>query len=158
MTAGITDLATLIDDFDGAARTVLRYGATMGRLVDEAKLAGFDAATWPPLTDLVDTAAFVRVGNFKEVMSWAQYAAFLNGWAASAEWACTFKGLTEAGGRVFLELEERSSVGDFRSVVNSLSVFGFGDSGLIERIDVYLQMELPSPELLSGYAAADPAP
>lgn len=148
----MTDLHSLLDTVDGNARTVLQYTVAVGQLVDEAKQPGFDAATWEPLTRLVDTADFVRVGNFKEVMSWADYAAFLTAWASSAQWECTLKRVTEVDGRVFLELEERSAVGEFRSVVNSMSVFEFAADGRIRRIDVYLQMELPDPELLAGLA------
>ena len=41
-------------------------------------------------------------------------------------------------------------MGDFNSVVNSMSVYEFTADHRIRRIDVYLQMELPSPELLRG--------
>ena len=52
---------------------------------------------------------------------------------------------------VFLELEERSRIGDFSNSVNSVSVYEFTSSGKITRIDVYLQMALPDPDMLAGY-------
>ncbi len=45
---------------------------------------------------------------------------------------------------VFLELEERSRIGDFRGVVNSVSIYEFTADARIRRVEVYLQMELPA--------------
>jgi hypothetical protein len=95
------------------------------------------------------------VGNFKEVMNWPDYATFLTNWASSADWDCTFKRISEVNGVVFLELEERSTMGAFESTVNSMSTYEFDSDGRIRRIDVYLQMELPNPELLAGYDGVD---
>jgi hypothetical protein len=147
----MSDIDTVFESYTGVARTVLEYGRIVERLVRDAKAPGFGPQGWAPLAELVDTKAFVRVGNFKEVMNWAEYTTFLTSWASSAQWDCSFKRISETGGVVFLELEERSSVGDFASVVNSMSVYEFNDTGKIVHIDVYLQMELPSPELLAGY-------
>lgn len=138
------DLTELLTAHTGRSRTVLQYAATTGRLVTEAKGAGFDTDDWAPLADLVDTENFLRVGAFKEEMHWAGYVEFLTGWATTSEWECTFKRITEHGDLVFLELEERSAVGDFRSVVNSLSVYAFNSEGRIRRLDLYLQMALPA--------------
>ena len=44
---------------------------------------------------------------------------------------------------MFLELEERSEIGDFTNAVNSLSVYEFDDAGKLRHLDVYLQMEVP---------------
>ena len=52
---------------------------------------------------------------------------------------------------VFLELEERSRIGDFSNSVNSVSVYEFTGSGKITRIDVYLQMALSDPDMLAAY-------
>lgn len=151
----MSDIDTVFDSYTGVARTVLQYGRIVEQLVRKAKTPGFGVDGWAPLAELVDTEAFVRVGNFKEVMNWQEYTTFLTNWASSAQWDCSFKRISETGGAVFLELEERSQVGDFASVVNSLSVYEFSDAGKIVRIDVYLQMELPSPELLAGYGGVD---
>lgn len=153
----MSDIDTVVDGYTGVARTVLQYGRIVEQLVHEAKQPGFGPEGWAPLAELVDTEAFVRVGNFKEVMNWQEYTTFLTNWASSAQWDCSFKRVSEAGGVVFLELEERSQVGDFASVVNSMSVYEFDDAGKIVHIDVYLQMELPSPELLAGYDGVDVA-
>lgn len=138
------DLAEILTAHTGRSRTVLQYAATTGRLVTEAKGVGFGTESWAPLADLVDTENFLRVGAFKEEMDWAGYVEFLTGWATTSEWECTFKRITEHNDLVFLELEERSAVGDFRSVVNSLSVYAFNELGRIRRLDLYLQMALPA--------------
>lgn len=148
-------LQKIADQYSGNARTVLRYATITKQIVDSAEATGFSVESWNPLRELIAADEFVRVGNFKEVMNWDDYAAFLTNWAPSAEWDCTFKRLTEKGDVVFLELEERSSVGDFHSVVNSLSVYEFNPGGKVRRIDVYLQMALPSAELLKGYEGVE---
>lgn len=147
----LRDIDDVIDDHTGRARTVLEYCRTTGELVQAAKRTGFTADSWSPLAELVDTEAFVRVGNFKEVMNWQEYVMFLTSWAASSDWECSFKRITEHDGVVFLELEERSRVGDFSNSVNSLTVYEFTDGGRIVRIDVYLQMALPDPDMLKSY-------
>ncbi|WP_448483297.1 hypothetical protein [Mycolicibacter sinensis] len=98
-----------------------------------------------------DAGEFERVGNFKEVMNWTQYLGFLSNWAPSSSWEASFKRVSEVDGVVFLELEERSEVGEFTSVVNSLSVYEFADDGKISHIDLYLQMALPNMEMLDSY-------
>lgn len=128
----------------GRSRSVLEYGRTTKRLVDAAKNPEFTSADWAPLAELVDVDNFVRVGPFKEVMDWAQYADFLTNWAKSSEWDCIFQRLTETPDVVFLELEEHSRIGDFSSVVNSVSLYEFNADNKIRRIAVYLQMELPN--------------
>ncbi len=137
------------------SQTVLDYSALMKRLVDEAKQPGFSTDSWAPLAELIDTQNFVRVGNFKEVMNWGEYIAFLTNWATSSEWESDFKRVTEAGNVVFLELEERSRIGEFSNSVNSVSVYQFDQSGKITRIDVYLQMALPDPDMLASYEGVE---
>ena len=68
---------------------------------------------------------FERVGNFKETMAWDDYMTFLAAWMPTADWACSFKRITEAGNLVFLELEERAGGG----AVNSASIYEFDESG-----------------------------
>ena len=151
MATPLVDLETVIDDYSGLSRTVLEYSRWMKRLVDEAKQPGFSEASWAPVAAMVDTAAFERVGNFKEVMSWGDYVAFLTGWAQSSEWECSFRRVTESGNVVLLELEERSRFGEHSSVVNSVSVYEFNSDGLIDHLDIYLQMPMPDPAMLSNY-------
>lgn len=147
----LKNVGDVIDHYGGFSRTALDYTLIVKEVVDSAKQPGFSADSWAPLARLLDTATFRRVGNFKEVMNWTEYATFLTQWAPSADWECSFKRITERGYLVFLELEERSVVGEFSNVVNSLTVYEFNSDGKIIHIDVYLQMVLPPPEMLTSY-------
>jgi hypothetical protein len=147
----LRDVEDIIEDYTGHSRTVLDYCMTTGQLVRAAKRTEFTADSWAPLAELVDTDNFTRVGNFKEVMTWPEYVSFLTNWASSSEWECSFRRITEHGNVVFLELEERSRVGAFSNAVNSMTVYEFTEAGSIARIDVYLQMALPDPDMLKSY-------
>jgi hypothetical protein len=151
----LRDIRDAIDDYVGRSRTVLEYGLGTKRLVDEAKKPGFSVDSWSPLAKLVATDEFERVGAFKEVMDWSTYVDFLTNWATSAEWECSLQRVTETPGVVFLELEERSRIGEFANVVNSLSVYEFTDAGKIRHIDLYLQMELPPTEMLKSFEGVE---
>ena len=146
------DVEDIIGDYTGLSRKVLEYSVITKNLVDKAKKPGFTVDSWAPLGELIDTEKFVRVGNFKEVMNWQEYVTFLTNWASNSEWECSFKRITEAGNVVFLELEERSRIGDFSNSVNSVSVYEFDKAGKITHIDIYLQMALPDPDMLGSYA------
>lgn len=145
------DIEDVIDQYSGLSRKVLEYSRLMKRMVDEAKQPGFSESSWAPLAAHVDTARFERVGNFKEVMNWQEYVAFLTPWAMHCGWECSFKRVTEAPGLVILELEERSEAGGVTSTVNSVSVYEFDDAGKLVHLDIYLQMPMPDPEMLKSY-------
>ncbi len=147
----MTTLDDVLTTATGRRRAVLEYSRITKNLVDAAKAPGFTADSWAPLAELVAGAEFVRIGPFKEVMNWEQYAEFLTNWAMSSEWDCTFQRLTEAGDVAFLELEERSRIGDFSSVVNTVSVYEFNAENKIRRISVYLQMEYPAATSIPDY-------
>ncbi|HYD48368.1 MAG TPA: hypothetical protein VEB21_08480 [Terriglobales bacterium] len=145
------DLGTVIGAYSGLARKALDYTETMKNLVDAAKAPDFSSEQWDDLAAFVDTAAFERVGNFKEVMAWPEYVGFLDGWARSSEWECSFKRLTQNDHLVIVELEERSNVGGVTSAVNSVLVYEFDEVGKIRHLDIYLQMPLPELEMLKSY-------
>jgi hypothetical protein len=149
------EVSAVAGNYQGLSRKVLDYSLLMKQLVDAAKQPGFSEQSWAPLAELVATREFKRVGNFKEVMDWPQYIAFLTGWAQHSEWECSFKRITESNGVVFLELEERSRTGDFASVVNSVSVYEFNAAGKIRHLDIYLQMAMPSTEMLTAYQGVE---
>jgi len=119
--------------------------------VDSAKQPGFSVQSWAPLAELVAVDEFERVGNFKEVMNWHDYVNFLTSWAIASDWECSFRRITERRDVVFLELEERSKIGDHRSVVNSVSVYEFNIAAKIRHLDIYLQMALPETAMLKSY-------
>jgi hypothetical protein len=148
----LRDIAEAAQELSGLSRRVLDYSLEMKRMVDAAKQPGFSAESWAGLAEYVNTDKFIRVGNFKEVMTWADYIAFLTPWAMHSEWEGSFKRVTEQGQLVLLELEERSRVGGHTSVVNSVSVYEFGEDGRIEHLDIYLQMPMPDPEMLASYS------
>ncbi|TAM65481.1 hypothetical protein [Mycobacterium sp.] len=151
----LRNVEDVIGSHTGRARAVLQYSIVTKGLVDEAKKPGFSVDSWGPLAQLVAVDEFERVGAFKEVMKWPDYVEFLTNWATSSKWECSFKHITESGGRVFLELEERSEVGDFSSVVNSVSVYEFTDDDRIRHIDVYLQMVPPQPGMLKSFEGVE---
>jgi hypothetical protein len=148
----LKNVADVVGSYTGLSRKVLDYSLVMKRLVDEAKRPGFYESSWAPLAELVAVDEFERVGNFLEVMSWPDYVAFLTKWAKSSEWECSFKRITDKNGVVFLGLEERSKIGEHRSVVNSATVYEFNTAGKLRHLDIYLQMKLPDPEMLKAYA------
>lgn len=120
-------------------RIVLDYRAIMKRLVDAAKQPGFTEASWAPLAELIAVDEFERVGNFREVQTWPEYASFLTQWARASEWDSTFRRIHESSGVVFLELEERSAFDGRKTVCNSVSVYEFNAAGKIRHLDIYLQ-------------------
>lgn len=147
----LRDIAEAAQEYTGLSRIVLDYSIEMKRMVDAGKQPGFSEASWATLASYVDTEKFIRVGNFKEVMTWGEYIAFLTPWAMHSGWEGSFKRVTESGNVVLLELEERSEVGGHTSVVNSVSVYEFGPTGKLEHLDIYLQMPMPDPAMLAGY-------
>lgn len=147
----LRELDEVVGEHSGLARKVLEYSQVMKRLVVEAKQPGFSDESWAPLADMVAVDEFERVGNFKEVMNWPEYVGFLTSFATSTDWDCSFKRITETPDLVFLELQERIEIGDFTSVVNSLSVYEFDGAGKIRHLDIYLQMALPESGLLQSY-------
>lgn len=146
-----TDMSEVLGDYTGLSRKVLDYSMVMKGIVDSAKEPGFSVDSWAPLKELIAVDEFERIGNFKEVMRWPEYVEFLTNWAAGSTWECSFKRITEHDGVVFLELEERTSMGDFSAVVNSMSVYEFNAEGKIRHLDIYLQMPLPGAEIFETY-------
>ncbi|PRC46140.1 hypothetical protein C6A85_91600 [Mycobacterium sp. ITM-2017-0098] len=150
----MTTIDDAIGETTGRSRLVLEYSQTMSRLVQSAKDPGFSIDSWAPLAELIAVEEFVRIGPFKEVMNWEEYTEFLTNWAKSSDWDCSFKRLTESDDVAFLELEERSTIGDFSSVVNSASVYEFNADDKITYVAVYLQMQLPDPAALPSFDSA----
>lgn len=153
----MTTIDDVIGESNGRSRAVLDYSQTTKRLVTAAKQPGFSVDSWGPLADLIAVDDFVRIGPFKDEMKWPAYTEFLTGWAMSSEWDCSFKRITETPEAVFLELEERSQIGDFSRVVNSVSVYEFNADNKITFVAVYLQMQLPDGSLpnLDAIGAAE---
>lgn len=135
------------------AKLVLAYNDVFKRLVDAAKNPDAKLEDWAPLADFVAVDEFERIGSFKEVVNWDQYVGMVHKWATGSHWESTFKKITEAGRRVFLELEERVESGAGRDVINSLTVWEFNEAGKLVHLDIYLQ-QAPQPAWASGWEAA----
>lgn len=136
MPIGIPDLSTL----GPLSRRVLEYSDVMERTVETAKQPGFTDAGWAELEALIDLVKFERVGNDKAVMGWPVYRDLLNKWAGTTEFWSQFRRISEVGNAVFLELTEHNTPkGGQESVVNSMSVYDYDDSGKLVRLQIYLQ-------------------
>jgi hypothetical protein len=119
-------------------RRVLDYQETMKRLVPTVR----SPADWDPLAQFVAVDEFVRVGTFLEVQNWPQYTEMLTQWASATDsFETTVRRISEFGGLVYFEIEERHFRGVTVNVVNSMTVFAFNDDGKIHHLDVYLQRE-----------------
>ncbi|MCK9904973.1 hypothetical protein CC117_32345 [Parafrankia colletiae] len=151
MALTLRDLDEVIGDYTGPSRAALEYTQLMKKLVDAGKQPGFSADSWAPVAELVAVDSFERIGPFKEVMNWPDYAAFLTQWAQTSEWECSFKRVAEIGSLVLLELEERSTTDGFSSTVNSATTYEYNADGKVVHLAVYLQMQLPDPETLKSY-------
>jgi hypothetical protein len=151
----MTELCAVDDvlhEYSGRSLIVLEYSRIVARVLASAREPGFSVASWAPLAALIDTDRFERIGNFKDVMTWTEYAEFLTRWAPDAQWDCSFKRISEAGDLVVLELEERAVTNGVTTAVNSLSVYEFDDDDRIHHVDVYLQMPIPVDFLPEAYA------
>lgn len=117
-------------------RTILDYEGTIRRLVPTIK----GPADWAPLAEFVAVDEFERVGTFLEVQTWQQYTDMLTQWASATDsFETTVRRVSELGGLVYFEIEERHFRGGHVHVVNSMTVFEFDEGGKIRHLDVYLQ-------------------
>jgi hypothetical protein len=136
MPVGTPDPSTL----GPLSRRVLEYSDVMERTVEAAKQSGFTDAGWAELEALIDPVRFERVGNDKAVMGWPVYRDLLNKWAGTTEFWSQFRRISEVGNAVFLELTEHNTPkGGQESVVHSMSVYDYDDSGKLVRLQIYLQ-------------------
>jgi hypothetical protein len=145
------DIAVAAVRHDGLSRRALEYGLLQKRLVDRAKRPDYSADEWDALDDFVDIGEFERIGNFMEVMTYADMKAFLQRWCIDSHWEGSFKRITEKDNVVILELEERNTYQQHTNVVNSVSVYEFNSAGNLRHLDVYLQM---APLPTAGYPNA----
>lgn len=122
------------------SRKVLDYGDAIERAVRAAKQPGFGKSGWDEVAALLDTAKFERVGNDRKTMGWEVYRDLLTAWGTTTDFRSDFRRISEIGNLVFLELTEHNTPrGGTESVVNSLSLYEFDESGKIVHLDIYLQ-------------------
>ena len=142
------DIATAAQRYAGNARRAIDYGLFQKKLMDRAKQAAdYSPDEWLGLRDFVSDD-FERIGNFKEVMTFADMVRFLQAWSPTADWEGSFKRVTEFDNVVCLELEERVAG---HPPVNSVSVFEFDGAGRIRHLDIYLQAVAGSVEKGAAY-------
>lgn len=96
---------------------------------------------WAPLARFVDIDAFERIGTSLEVQDWAAYTRMMTRYASSVDrFETTVRRVTEIAPLVYYEIEERHLRDSGEPhVVNSMTVFEFGEDGTIRHLDVYLQ-------------------
>lgn len=122
------------------SQVVLEFTRVMKDILGSAKNnPNFSVASWAPLARMVDTKNFERVGIFKEVVNWQEYAELLTRWATKSRWDFRIRRITEQPGCVFLELEEFSNYKDSSDAIYSLSVYEFDDGSKLRHLDVYMQ-------------------
>ena len=124
------------------SQLVLKYTHVMKQLLDSAKNnPDFTAESWAPLAELVDVENFERVGTFKEVVNWKEYAQLLTQWARAAEWYPRVRRITERPGLVFLELAEDYDHSGMKESIFSTSVYEFNENNKLRHLDIYMQRE-----------------
>lgn len=128
--------------FEGLSRTVLQYSEAFKNLVEKAKLGPLSDADWKPLEELVDVAAFERVGVFlgpqAEVIDWKTYRQYITKYGALSDWEGTLRRVTEVPNLVILELEERNTMNGEIDVANTVTIYEFGADGKLRHLDVYV--------------------
>jgi hypothetical protein len=121
------------------SETVLKFSAIIEGLASPASEVGLSEADWAPLSELVATDEFQRVGIWREEMDWQDYVEFLTLFANAKGFETTVRRITETANLVFYEIEERHIRDGQVNVVNSMSVYEFNGLGEICRLDVYIQ-------------------
>jgi len=95
---------------------------------------------WEPLTEFLDPVKFKRVGAYLEELDWPQYKAFLTEWSkGGTHFEFTEFHVSEVGGAVFQEIEERHTRGDTFIRKNVIAVYRFDKDNRIIHLDIYEQ-------------------
>jgi hypothetical protein len=129
-------------DYTGLSRTVLQYSEAFTDLVTKAKKGPLTEADWGAIEQLVDVNGFQREGVFlkpqAEVLDWQTYKGYVSKYSANTDWEGTLRHITEAPGRVILELEERNTHNGVLDVSNTVTIYEFTDAGKLRHLDVYV--------------------
>ena len=126
-----------MNEYGPLTKKVIDYQDTVKRLVPTAK----SPEDWvAPLGEFIAVDGFERIGPFLDVQNFTQYTEMVNGWArGTQDFDTTVRRISELPHRVYFEVEERHQIGDMKIVVNSMTVFEFGEDGKIHHLDVFLQ-------------------
>ena len=123
-------------------KKVIDYQDTVKRLVPTAK----SPEDWvAPLGEFIAVDGFERIGPFLDVQNFTQYTEMVDAWAQGTQhFDTTVRRISELPHRVYFEVEERHQINDMKIVVNSMTVFEFGEDGKIHHLDVFLQQPPPN--------------
>lgn len=120
-------LTKVVRDFVGAQGAALAAGISR-------------PSDWDPVAAFIDEAQFKRVGAYLEELDWEAYKDFLTGWAGgNTKFEFTEFHITEAGGAVFQEIEERHWHAEQFIRKNVIAVYRFTPGGKIRHLDIYEQ-------------------
>ena len=127
--------------FTGLARKVMEYSECFAAIVEKVK-TGLTEADWAQIEAMVDTAQFVRVGQFLtekvETIDWPTYKGYITQYAGYTDWEGTLRRMTEGGNVVIQELEERNTRGGVTDIANTVMIYAFNEAGKLAHLDVYV--------------------
>lgn len=130
------------DDYTGLSRKVLQYSVGFSKIVEKLQQGPVSDADWAVFEQVVDVETFERVGVFltakAEVTGWKQYKQTISKYAGSTSWEGTLRHITEAPGRVILELEERNTRGGVTDISNTVTIYEFNATGKVCHLEVYV--------------------
>jgi hypothetical protein len=128
--------------YQGLSRTVIQYSEAFADLVTKAKEGPLTESDWAAIEQIVDVAAFERVGVFlgqqAEVFGWSTYKTYISQYSAGTSWEGTLRHITENPGRVILELEERNTHSGVTNISNTVTIYEFNQAGKLRHLDVYI--------------------
>ncbi|MFC1925105.1 hypothetical protein ACFLW2_00225 [Chloroflexota bacterium] len=130
------------ENYTGLSRLVMQYADSFSRIAEKLQQGSLSETDWASIEDLVDVDNFQRAGVFLtdqvEVTTWQEYKALINQYGAMASWEGTLRRITEVPGLVFLELEERNTIGGVMYVSNTVTIYQFNQADKIIKLDVYV--------------------
>jgi hypothetical protein len=132
-------VSTLIQPSQQLVTLAKEYIAAVKRLFDEAKQPDFSEANWSAAAALVEVNEFVWVSAGCEKLNWQDYVAYLSEWARVVRWESTLMRMHQWQDSVFVEQEERCTLGDTVDVLRMVAVFDFNDAGKIKGVSVFMQ-------------------
>jgi hypothetical protein len=69
---------------------------------------------------------------------WATYREFVTSFANQTNWEATLRHISEDGGRVILELTERTPKAGVTQVANTVTTYDFDSTGRLCHLEVYV--------------------
>ena len=97
------------------------------------------AADFDPITALVATDDFLRIGVFKDEADWPLCLAKYVQFAGTSLWSGKLRYINSVETSVFQELEETITRPHGKNVIYTMSVFEFNDDDKVRALRVYMQ-------------------